>query len=263
MSEHEHTNVPPLEQRLQPEGDIYDAVIEYRAANLQVDQLNDRVGSCKCVTKTPEARFHAPDCPYRIKVERDERDPRIGQLMRALQAGLECARNCPLNTTYHERVIAEAQQLIPSLFDEIDKLKLRATDVSQEEAYELQDVLHTIVPSGRAFLTSARELVGVMEKHRNEAQRLGRVVRQPAPEDFEVLVGNLGCVYKGENSVEAHAQYATYCAQSESNVGRAAGEDVTIMQGGEPIGEHRGQIGRVQDVEHGDEVDRHETKGGA
>ena len=33
-------------------------------------------------------------------------------LTRALNAGLDCAKACPLNTTYHERVILEALALL-------------------------------------------------------------------------------------------------------------------------------------------------------
>lgn len=52
---------------------------------------------------------------------------------------------------------------------------------------------------------------------------------------YEVIVGNIGTVHAGNSIVEAKQRYAEYVEQSKSNVGRAAGEDVTIMQHDEPI----------------------------
>jgi hypothetical protein len=57
---------------------------------------------------------------------------------------------------------------------------------------------------------------------------------------YEVVVGNIGHVYGGNNPVAARASYGEYKRLSESGQGRAAGEDVTLLEGGEPLLEHSG-----------------------
>lgn len=56
---------------------------------------------------------------------------------------------------------------------------------------------------------------------------------------FEVIVGNIGSVYRGDNHKEAVATFREYKKQSQSNSGRASGEAVTLMEDGEPILEHQ------------------------
>jgi hypothetical protein len=50
---------------------------------------------------------------------------------------------------------------------------------------------------------------------------------------FQVLVGNIGHVYDGSNYMQARAVYREYIRQSESGIGRAAGESVTLFHNGE------------------------------
>ena len=57
---------------------------------------------------------------------------------------------------------------------------------------------------------------------------------------FEVLVGNIGRVYHGGLHRDALDVFTTYKKQSKQNIGRAAGESVTLMEDGEPILEHVG-----------------------
>jgi hypothetical protein len=59
---------------------------------------------------------------------------------------------------------------------------------------------------------------------------------------YEVIVGNIGSVYSGNNLKEALQTYRTYREQSESGLGRAGGESVTLMQDGEPRYEHHGTV---------------------
>lgn len=70
----------------------------------------------------------------------------------------------------------EAQRKIQSLTRQLSdsqaQLAKRAENVSPEEANELRDVLRTLVPSGRAFITSARELVQRWEEQKTEIQTL-------------------------------------------------------------------------------------------
>lgn len=70
--------------------------------------------------------------------------------------------------------------------------------------------------------------------------------RHHPPEDpnyaqFEVVVGNIGTVYRGPLLKQALEDYAEYKWQSVEGYGRAAGESVVILRDGEPTKyEHRG-----------------------
>jgi hypothetical protein len=59
--------------------------------------------------------------------------------------------------------------------------------------------------------------------------------------EFEVVVGNIGTVYRGTEGPEARATFKEYKEQSKSGTGRAAGESVTLFQNGEPIDEWAGE----------------------
>lgn len=58
--------------------------------------------------------------------------------------------------------------------------------------------------------------------------------------ELEVVVGNVGSVYKGFSSLEADKTYKEYVQQSKSGRGRAAGESVTLLVDGEPQNEFEG-----------------------
>ena len=57
---------------------------------------------------------------------------------------------------------------------------------------------------------------------------------------YEVIVGNIGCVYQGTDVKEAGNIWQEYADQSANNYGRASGEDVTLMRDGEPLAEYFG-----------------------
>jgi hypothetical protein len=57
---------------------------------------------------------------------------------------------------------------------------------------------------------------------------------------FDVIVGNIGLVYSGPNLFEADAAYSAYRRASIDNVGRAAGETVTMLKDSEIVREHIG-----------------------
>ena len=59
---------------------------------------------------------------------------------------------------------------------------------------------------------------------------------------FQVIVGNIGTVYDGNNYMKALAKFATYVDHSKSNYGRAAGESVTLIYNGEIKKEFVGKI---------------------
>lgn len=50
---------------------------------------------------------------------------------------------------------------------------------------------------------------------------------------FEVIVGNIGTVYDGNNYMQAQGKYSHYVRQSKGGWGRAAGESVTLFHHGE------------------------------
>jgi hypothetical protein len=50
---------------------------------------------------------------------------------------------------------------------------------------------------------------------------------------FEVIVGNIGTVYQGNNFMVACSKFTTYVKQSQSGVGRAGNESVTLFHKGE------------------------------
>lgn len=50
---------------------------------------------------------------------------------------------------------------------------------------------------------------------------------------YEVLVGNVGTVYTGYNIITAMAVFEDYVRVVDATVGRAAGEEVVLLQDGE------------------------------
>ena len=56
---------------------------------------------------------------------------------------------------------------------------------------------------------------------------------------YEVIVGNIGTVYSGNDKTEALRVFDVYQDQSENSIGsRAYGEDVTLLGDGEMVKEH-------------------------
>jgi hypothetical protein len=54
----------------------------------------------------------------------------------------------------------------------------------------------------------------------------------------EIIVGNIGTVYRGGDEKNAQENYDHYVLQSNSGVGRAGNEPVTWMRNGEIVKEH-------------------------
>jgi RNA-splicing ligase RtcB len=50
---------------------------------------------------------------------------------------------------------------------------------------------------------------------------------------YEVIVGNIGTVYSGNDGDEAQRIHDVYVEQSQGGYGRASGETVTIMRNGD------------------------------
>ena len=61
-------------------------------------------------------------------------------------------------------------------------------------------------------------------------------------EPFEVVVGNIGTVYSGNNYMTACCKFQAYVGRSKSEGLRASGESVAILQGGEIRKEYIGTL---------------------
>lgn len=61
--------------------------------------------------------------------------------------------------------------------------------------------------------------------------------------DNQIIVGNIGTVYDGDDEAEAYRLYREYCEQSKNGHGRAAGESVTWIRHDETHMEFTGTQG--------------------
>jgi len=61
---------------------------------------------------------------------------------------------------------------------------------------------------------------------------------------YQVIVGNVGNVYDGDNKQEAYKHYSEYVHESKYGTGMASGESVTIMDNDEPENEFLGLVDR-------------------
>jgi len=59
---------------------------------------------------------------------------------------------------------------------------------------------------------------------------------------YIIIVGNIGTVCEYACEKQARATFAEYVLCSKEMQGRAAGESVTLMQGGEILAEHIGAL---------------------
>jgi hypothetical protein len=64
----------------------------------------------------------------------------------------------------------------------------------------------------------------------------------------EIIVGNIGIVYQGDEFREAHKWYSAYLLKSMQGVGRAAGEPLTWLQNGEVFEEYMPPQPPVEDT---------------
>lgn len=68
-------------------------------------------------------------------------------------------------------------------------------------------------------------------------------------DEYEVVVGNVGSVYKGNSKVKAHTDYIHYLDQSKSGRGRAGNQEVTMFKNGEPTQEYVPAEGQLAELE--------------
>ena len=64
---------------------------------------------------------------------------------------------------------------------------------------------------------------------------------------YQIIVGNVGTAYDGDDGAAADAIFREYVRASCDGIGRAAGESVTMMDGGEIVREHVGALDRGDD----------------
>ena len=57
---------------------------------------------------------------------------------------------------------------------------------------------------------------------------------------YEVIAGNIGCVYAGPDAETAIEMFQLYVTDSKNNYGRVAGEPVTLIKDGEIRREYQG-----------------------
>jgi hypothetical protein len=60
--------------------------------------------------------------------------------------------------------------------------------------------------------------------------------------DYRVIVSNVGTVYTGKDYAAAYAQFIEYRSMSQSLVGRAGGESVTLIGGDDIVLEYHGKL---------------------
>jgi len=66
---------------------------------------------------------------------------------------------------------------------------------------------------------------------------------------YEVIVGNIGLVYTGDNLIKARQIFQEYVSQSDGKYGRASGEDVTMLKYGEIVWEFVGKLSEGESSE--------------
>ena len=107
--------------------------------------------------------------------------------------------------------------------------------------------MNTISPELNASLT---DLIAGAQKHYQTD--IGRIVteteRREEEMKYSVIVGNIGTVCETDSLETAHSVFNEYTEQSQSDYGRAAGEDVSLLEDGEPIEELIGSLSSDEEL---------------
>lgn len=77
---------------------------------------------------------------------------------------------------------------------------------------------------------------------RNPRRRANPRRKSGAGHDYEVVVGNVGTVYRGKQGFQAHLDYNKYVGISKHGGGRTEGEPVTLFMDGEIVKEYQGTV---------------------
>lgn len=63
---------------------------------------------------------------------------------------------------------------------------------------------------------------------------------------FQVVVGNIGTVYDGNNFMQAQSKYSSYVKLAKAPHGRASGENVTFFHNDEIRAEYIGRLAKEE-----------------
>lgn len=85
------------------------------------------------------------------------------------------------------------------------------------------------------------EAIGPYANHHEACAAAHSEFRGGDEDRYSVIVGNIGEVETTNDRREASTVYNEYVRQSKLQTGRASGEDVTIMDDGEPIRQYYGK----------------------
>lgn len=72
-----------------------------------------------------------------------------------------------------------------------------------------------------------------------------------ASDVWEVIVGNIGAVYRGPSERKARLEYNVYVAKAKHPTGRCAGESVDLWKNGEPVASTPATLGSIEEDEEG------------
>lgn len=104
--------------------------------------------------------------------------------------------------------------------EQVAEAVLHYTDFDTQVTAALSDIEDQLVAAG--IVTEPKQFTVV----------------DPDGPTFEVIVGNIGTVYTGPDESKARGEYLHYVAASKDTVGRASGEQVSLLKAGEPILEY-------------------------
>ena len=136
---------------------------------------------------------------------------------------------------YHDlsnEVLETAHEIMA---DDAKKDEKIVAELQEEWGDEWEDIL-TESFDGKVWTLSPAEAAAAIRTN----PRAARYVEIEDAE-FDVVVGNIGSVYRGNDHDMAHKVYREYVAQSKSGSGRAGSESVVLMVNGEIDREHAGR----------------------
>jgi hypothetical protein len=159
----------------------------------------------------------------------------------ALPVPIDCSCNVPLRyelviDAFILRVtITSNGSVRRQWFADDNKTKLESSQVADRLSY-----LHSTSPNADRHFETAEQYTARMQPEEFQAVADDALTAYKAEQTFDVIVGNIGTVYSGNDSMEANRIFDVYKQLSKDGYGRAAFEPVTLMRNNEPWIEHEG-----------------------